>query len=210
MVAAAAAATVSASLLQHGAVTAVVECVAGNSTVWRQQLEARAAQQQDAQGHKPQTWEDLQKLLHRCVVGQLGWCAMRWCIRCSAEPPQQYQCAYQCVVTQCCCSACLALRRCAHALKAPCNCSHESVAGLALTNTASCCFVNSSAGPVVLSDLLYNHLAVLCRYGDSHQWTTDGSCTVEHLLVVDTTAMSLEQQTQQVVDFLQSVLNGPQ
>jgi hypothetical protein len=53
--------------VQHGAVVAVVECVASNEAVWRQQLEARAAQQLGPQDHKPQTWQDLQQLLQRCV-----------------------------------------------------------------------------------------------------------------------------------------------
>jgi hypothetical protein len=49
---------------------------------------------------------------------------------------------------------------------------------------------------------------VVCRYGDSYQWTTDGSCAVEHLLTVDTTATSMEQQVQQVLGFLQSAQSG--
>lgn len=91
---------------QHGAVVAVVECIASDAAAWRQQLETRAAQQQAAQAHKPQTWEDLQQLLR--------------------------------------------------------------------------------------------------GYGDSYKWTTDGSCVLQHLVVVDTTAAgsALQDQVQQVMEFL--------
>jgi hypothetical protein len=56
-----------AAVTQHGAVVAVVECIASDAAAWRQQLETRAAQQQVAQAHKPQTWEDLQQLLQGYV-----------------------------------------------------------------------------------------------------------------------------------------------
>jgi hypothetical protein len=46
------------------------------------------------------------------------------------------------------------------------------------------------------------------RYGDSYKWTTDGSCHLQHLLVVDTTASSLQQQVARVLEFLGSLEEG--
>lgn len=51
---------------QHNAVIAVVECVPQDEVLWRQRLEARAQQHgvgSSNQGHKPQTWEQLQQLI---------------------------------------------------------------------------------------------------------------------------------------------------
>lgn len=65
-----------AAITQHGAVVAVVECIASDAAAWRQQLESRAAQQQVAEAHKPQTWEDLQQLLQGYVLLLARSCAL--------------------------------------------------------------------------------------------------------------------------------------
>jgi hypothetical protein len=46
------------------------------------------------------------------------------------------------------------------------------------------------------------------RYSDSYKWTTDGSCHLQHLLVADTTASSLQQQVARVLEFLGSLEEG--
>lgn len=53
-------------------------------------------------------------------------------------------------------------------------------------------------------------LPVCCcgRYEDSYKWTTDGSCQLQHLRVVDTTACSLQHQVEQVMDFLVALEAG--
>ncbi|KAF6266465.1 AAA domain-containing protein [Scenedesmus sp. NREL 46B-D3] len=51
---------------QHGAIVAVVDCIAGDAARWQQQVEARAAAQpHPGVVHKPQSWQQMQQLLQR-------------------------------------------------------------------------------------------------------------------------------------------------
>jgi predicted kinase len=49
---------------QFGGEVVIVECAAMDSVAWRSRLEARSSQQPEGcDGHKPQTWADLEVLL---------------------------------------------------------------------------------------------------------------------------------------------------